>query len=298
MRIHHLNTATMCPVGKRLVNGTGCVLARGRLVCHTLLLETADGLVLVDTGLGLGDVAEPRRLGRQWVFQASPRLDRAETAHDQIVALGHAVSDVRHIVLTHLDLDHAGGIPDFPRATIHVHAREHAAAITRTIPARPWRYIEGHFAHGPAWRTWDDGGERWFGFEGVRALDDRNPDILLVPLPGHTPGHSGIAVRDRDRWLLHAGDAYFFHTQLDTPPVPPPLGLRIFQRRADTDRAARIANQERLRALKAAHGEQIAIFNGHDPFDFEAASAATAARGPAYSSSSISSSSSIVPSSP
>ena len=112
------------------------------------------------------NMAEPRRLGRQWVLQASPRLDRAETAHDQIVALGHSVDDVRHIVLTHLDLDHAGGIPDFPRARIHVHAREHAAAITRTIPTRPGHHIEGHFARAPNWRTWDDGGERWFGFEG------------------------------------------------------------------------------------------------------------------------------------
>jgi glyoxylase-like metal-dependent hydrolase (beta-lactamase superfamily II) len=285
MRIHHLNTATMCPVGKKLVNGSGGLFARGRLVCHTLLLETADGLILVDTGLGLGDVAAPRRLGRTWLRQARPRLDAAETAAAQVEALGFSVDDVRHIALTHLDLDHAGGVPDFPAATIHVHRREHAAAVAHTIPARPWRYIDGHWAHGPRWRLWDDGGEAWFGFEGVRALDERDPDILLVPLPGHTPGHSGIAVRDGDRWLLHAGDAYFFHTQIDTPPVAPPLGLRYFQRRADTDRAARVANQERLRVLREAHGDRITIFNGHDPFDFDAAVAATALGGRSSSSS-------------
>ncbi|MFD0510570.1 MBL fold metallo-hydrolase [Streptomyces aureus] len=33
-----------------------------------------------------------------------------------MTGLGYAVDDVRHIVLTHLDLDHAGGLPDFPRA--------------------------------------------------------------------------------------------------------------------------------------------------------------------------------------
>jgi glyoxylase-like metal-dependent hydrolase (beta-lactamase superfamily II) len=240
-------------------------------------------------------VADPRRLGRPWRWQAAPRLDAAETAAAQIEALGFARRDVRHVVLTHLDLDHAGGVPDFPDATIHVHAREHAAAVTRTIPTRPWRYIDGHWAHGPRWRTWDDGGETWLGLTGVRALDVRNPDILLVPLPGHTPGHSGIAVRAGDRWLLHAGDAYFFHTQLDTPPVPPPLGLRFFQRRADTDRAARVANQDRLRVLKARHGDRVTIFNGHDPVELDRARAAAPA---AYSSSSSSSSLSIVPSSP
>src|SRR5207245_5655496 len=47
---------------------------------------------------------------------------------------------------------------------------------------------------------------------------DREPDILMIPLPGHTLGHCGIAVRAKDKWLLHAGDAYFFHGQLLAKP--------------------------------------------------------------------------------
>ncbi len=90
----------------------------------------------------------------------------------------------------------------------------------------------------------------------------------MIPLPGHTPGHCGIAVRGKDKWLLHAGDSYFFHGQLQAS-ARMPLVLGFFQRRADMDRDARLANQERLRALKATHGNEVTIFNSHDPVDYE-----------------------------
>lgn len=272
MRIHHLNTGTMCPVSARLVNGRGPLFGRGRMVCHTLLVETPrDGLVLVETGLGTGDLADPAKLGTGWLRTAAPRLDPDETALAQVRRLGHAPADVRHIVVTHLDLDHAGGIPDFPAARVHVHRREHEAAMARTGPRAAWRYVTDHWEHGPIWQLHDDGGDRWFGFDGVRPVLG-GPDLLLVPLPGHTAGHSGVAVRAGDRWLLHAGDAYFFHRQIETPPSAP-LALRLFQRRADTDRRLRVANQERLRALKADHGDQVTIINSHDAVHFEHAAA-------------------------
>ena len=68
--------------------------------------------------------------------------------------------------------------------------------------------------------------------------------------------------------LLHAGDAYFFHGQMQASPKMP-LVLGMFQRRADMDRAMRIQNQERLRTLKANHGDAVTIFNSHDPVDYE-----------------------------
>jgi len=268
MRIHHLNTGTMCPIGRRLVNGTGSIFQRACMVCHCLLIETDHGLALVDTGLGLDDIAAPQRLGRRWVRQTSPRLDPAETALQQIKALGYSPGDVRHLLLTHLDRDHAGGIADFPGAKVHVHRREHEMAVLGQ-PAPPrGRYISEQWQHGPDWKFYGEGGEDWFGFKGVRALGDREPDILMIPLPGHTPGHCGIAVRGKDKWLLHAGDSYFFHGQL-LAQATMPLVLGLFQRRADIDRAARIANQERLQTLKANHGHEVLIFNSHDPVDYE-----------------------------
>lgn len=269
MHVHHMNTATLCPRGERLIQGRGGLLQRGRMVCHVLLLESSRGLVLVDTGLGLRDIEEPQRLGRRWLRLASPRLDRAETAHSQLRALGFSPADVRHILLTHLDRDHAGGLADFPRATVHVDRLEYDAAVAGRIPVRPNRYVNAHWQHGPAWQFYGDGGEDWFGFRGVRPLAPDEPDIAVIPLYGHTPGHRGIAVRLGDRWLLHAGDAYYFHGEIETPARAAPLALRFFQRRADTDRAARIANIERLRALNAQCGAALQIFNSHDAADYD-----------------------------
>jgi glyoxylase-like metal-dependent hydrolase (beta-lactamase superfamily II) len=269
MHVHHLNAGTLCPVSARLVNGRGRLFERARLVCHVLLLETHDGLVLVDTGLGVDDIAHPHRLGERWLRNAAPRLLLAETALEQVKALGFSATDVRHILLTHLDRDHAGGIADFPLAKVHLHVREHQAAITGELPVRKGRYLASQWNASSQWVLYGEAGEDWFGFQGVRALDERNPDVLVIPLPGHTPGHCGVAVRTPDKWLLHAGDSYFFHGQIQTPPLPTPLALGLFQRRADTDQALRVANQERLRVLHAQHGTEVSIFNSHDPQEYD-----------------------------
>jgi len=269
MRVHHLNTATMCPPGARFINGRGSPFRAGRLVCHVLLVELRDGLALVDGGLGLGDIADPARLGRRWVRQVRPRLDPSETAFEQVRALGFAPEDVRHIVLTHFDLDHAGCVPDFPWATVHVHANELAAAHAQASGAARPRYIPAQLPSEARVRSYTAGGERWRGFDGVRPLDDREPDLLLVPLHGHTPGHCGIAVRGEDRWWFHAGDSYFFHGQMEAEPWSPWV-LRYFQRKVDSDRAAREHNQARVRELALGHSD-VSVFCAHDPVELDRA---------------------------
>ena len=268
MKIHHLNTGTMCPMGRRLVNGTGSLFQRARMVCHCLLIETHDGLALVDTGIGLGDIATPERLGKRWLRQTAPKLDPAETAVQQVRALGYSPHDVRHVLLTHLDRDHAGGVPDFPDAAIHVHRAEYDMAVLRKPAPPKGRYVTEQWGHGPSWTFYGETGEDWFGFRGVRALGDKDPDILMIPLAGHTSGHCGIAVRAGDSWLLHAGDSYFHHGQLDASPRAP-LMLRYFQRKVDMNSNARIANQARLRELKLNQAGRVTIFNSHDPVDYE-----------------------------
>src|SRR3954465_9487735 len=130
----------------------------------------------------------PPRPGPKGVRQTTPRLDPAETALRQVEALGYSKSDVRHLLLTHLDRDHAGGIPDFPNAKVHVHRREYDMAVARRTPAPKGRYITDQWKHGPQWTFYGEGGEDWFGFKGVRGFGDREPDILMVPLPGRLMG--------------------------------------------------------------------------------------------------------------
>ncbi|WP_405753678.1 MBL fold metallo-hydrolase [Streptomyces sp. NBC_00144] len=279
MRIHHLNCGTMQPVGGRLINGNRLPFRTARMICHCLLIETDQGLVLVDTGIGLRDIADPRRsLGREFLFLTRPRLDLAETAVRQVTGLGYSADDVRHIILTHLDLDHAGGLPDFPKAKVHLHATEHRAAMGTTARAERFRYRAGQLAHGPDWVTYDPtGGDRWFGFEAVRQLRGISADIALIPLPGHTRGHAGVAVRRHEgtesatgpQWLLHAGDAYFSPGEIDPLAPRSTPGLALFQTLVQADGPARHRNQARLRELARDHGDQIDIFSAHDPVELD-----------------------------
>ena len=271
LKVHHLNCGSLCPVGGRLFTGRGSILERGSLVCHCLLIETPrDGLVLVDTGFGTPDVADPRgKLGAPFVAVTHPRALLEETAVHQVRRLGFDPSDVRHILVTHLDLDHAGGLVDFPRARVHVYETEYHAAMKPTLRDSQ-RYKAHQWAHGPAWALYPTAaGEPWFGFPCVRALDGLPPEILLVPLPGHSRGHSVIAVEASDGWLLHAGDAYFFRGEIHENDPPCPAGLRLFQSLVEADHAQRTANQRRLRELERAHGSEVRIFCAHDPVELE-----------------------------
>jgi glyoxylase-like metal-dependent hydrolase (beta-lactamase superfamily II) len=260
----------MCPPGGRLVSGNGGYAERAKMVCHCLLVETErDGLVLVDTGFGLEDV------GRMWqrhgaiVALLSPRCDPEETAIRQVEALGFRRSDVRNVVVTHLDLDHAGGLPDFPDATVHLLAAEKTAALApRTLLERR-RYFAPHFSHGPRWETYEARGERWKGFECVRELRGLPPEILLVPLGGHSRGHAAVAVDAGGGWLLHCGDAYFNHAEIDTVRRSCPAGLAAFQRIVAVDDRLRVENQRRIRDLARAEGTAVRIFCAHDPVELE-----------------------------
>ena len=270
--VHHLDCGSMCPRAGRLVGGDRW-LSRGRMVCHCLLIETdRDGLVLVETGFGTADCADPSRLPRAFRAMVSPRLDPAETARAHVLALGYQPGDVRHVVVTHLDLDHAGGLPDFPWATVHVHRFEHAAAMRRADVNSRARYQPTCWEHGPRWATYEADGDRWMGLPAVRRLDGLHADLALVPLLGHTRGHSAVAVQRGSRWLLHAGDAYFHRDEL-TPAAKVPPGLRLLAEVDQVDRAARLASVDALRQLRAQRTD-IDIVCAHDPVELDRAATA------------------------
>lgn len=273
MRIHHLNCGSMCPLGRRLLNGEGGWTAPAHLCCHCLLIESRHGLILVDTGLGTRDVTHPKSLGRLFNGLVRPRLQMSETAVHQIRELGLDPREVRHIVPTHLDLDHVGGMADFPQAQVHVYSMELDAALTRASLHEKSRYKPQQWAHGRQWVRHDLNGEKWFGMDSVQAVPDSDDEVLLVPLAGHTRGHCGVAVRTDSGWLLHCGDAYFYRGELDDEPNCP-IGLRFFQWLVAMDNGKRLANQRRLRRLKDRFGDDITMTSSHDPVELALMSSA------------------------
>jgi glyoxylase-like metal-dependent hydrolase (beta-lactamase superfamily II) len=252
MRVHHLNCGTMRPLG-------GPVLG-----CHCLLLEAEGGLVLVDTGFGTADVAHPRRrLSGLLRRIAGVRLDRMDTAVEQVKELGFRPKDVRHIVLTHLDFDHAGGIADFPGATVHVLAAEAAAARRRAGFWARRRYRPVQWRAVARWQEYRPDGEPWFGFEATRPLAGLPVEIALVALPGHSAGHAGVAIRTGEGWLLHAGDALFDQAEFSDHPHRP-ARLALYRRLLQANGAARRRIRARLRDLAANARAEVRIICAHD----------------------------------
>ena len=265
MKVHHLNCATMCPLGGPLLSGS--LTRAARVICHCLLIETDEGLVLVDTGLGLEHMRSPwSRLGASFMLGIRPLLMPQETAIYQIKERGFSPADVRHIVLTHLDTDHAGALADFPRAKVHVFNSEYEAATRPYHNSEMFRYSPALWAHNPDWVRYLPRKETWLGFESVRDLQGLPPDILLVPLPGHTRGHCAVAVETTEGWLLHAGDAYYHDSEKTSRPACPPA-LEFLQTLMEVDREKRLSNQARLRELNATRPD-IKIFCAHDAQEF------------------------------
>ena len=174
------------------------------LPVNAFLIEHAGGLCLFDTG------QTARAAAPGWFPRWHPffRLSRFElTPADEVTpalrALGFEASAVDTVVLSHLHTDHVGGLDAVTQARVIVNRPEWNRAIgTRgrirgylpekwPAPLAPTLIdIEGPPV-GPFPASFDLGG------------DGR---MLIVPTPGHTPGHVCLLVRDDARSWLLAGD--------------------------------------------------------------------------------------------
>lgn len=260
MKVHHLNCGTMRPYGTPAI------------VCHVLLVETDNGLVLVDSGHGTQDCADPaRRVGpTRVVFR--PALDPAEAAVRQIERLGFRRDDVRHIVVTHFDMDHIGGIADFPEAQIHVTAAEAFGALRRPALKEKVRFRPAQWAHGPKLVEHQPDGEKWRGFAAAKELSDIAPGIVLVSLPGHTRGHACVAVDAGHRWVLHCGDAFYQVGTIDGQ-SPVPRLLKTIEPMLAFNRKQVLDNHVRLAELYRRQEPDLLMVCAHDATLYEHARA-------------------------
>ena len=262
--IHHLHCGTMCPICAPIYGQKGL---HAKMVCHCLLVETDKGLVLIDTGFGTQDYLHPQtRLGRLFSKMSAIQFDFTLTAVAQIQQLGFQPSDVKHILVSHLDLDHAGGISDFPQATIHILSSEYNAAQKLSMMNK-LRYRPQQFKNHRHWNFLEPkNGESWFNFHKVQGFHMFNDEILLIPLLGHTTGHCGIAIKQHNGWVFFCGDAYYSHLELD-PNHKLPL-LDKLERLFAENNTARLKTLSEIQRL--AHNEQrIEIICAHDPVELD-----------------------------
>jgi len=271
MHIHHLNCGTSYNLLTPGVYGEGNIFRRIPLITHCLLVETDEGLVLVDTGFGTRDYSNPTLSVRLFIGISFFKRDEEETALRQIIRLGYRPEDVRHIAITHMHLDHVGGLPDFPQAKVHIFADEHQA-ITRPRNIEE-KYVcrKEHWSHNPDWVIHHLGDQQWFGFDQTPPVNLGDIELFLLPLPGHTRGHCGVALRTPDGWLLHCGDSYVYHGDVhpEKPFYPPWHKTALTLIKPIKAFRALGKHSPRLRALLRDHGDEVRIFCSHDPYELK-----------------------------
>lgn len=263
--IHHLHCGTMCPVCAPLFGQKGL---HAKVVCHCLLVETDQGLVLIDTGLGIQDHLHPQaRLGSFAARFGRIEHDLELTAIAQIQRLGFSPQDVKHILVSHLDFDHAGGISDFPHATVHVLSTEYNATQSFFSLKNKARYKTQQFKQHRYWNFIEpEQGEAWFNLHQVQGFRLFQDEILMIPLLGHSKGHCGIAIKQQDGWVFFCGDAYFSHLQLN--PQNKLRTLAKLERIFAENNAMRLDNLHKIQQL-AQSQKNIEIICAHDPVELE-----------------------------
>jgi glyoxylase-like metal-dependent hydrolase (beta-lactamase superfamily II) len=172
---------------------------------YTWAIEHPEGVIVVDTGSNAGLKSLPR-----WhpYFQFCVRFDiePEQELGPQLRSRGISARDVRTVVLTHMHIDHDGGVAHFPHSRIVASGEEIAAArgisgaILGYLPTRWPKWFD------PEPLVWQPSPYGPFEYS---ARITKAGDVIAVPTPGHTAGHLSVIASDGDEQIMLAGDASY-----------------------------------------------------------------------------------------
>jgi glyoxylase-like metal-dependent hydrolase (beta-lactamase superfamily II) len=173
-------------------------------------IEHPEGVIVVDTGSAAHLKSLPA-----WhpYFQLSVRFDiePEQEVGPQLRSLGIGPRDVKTVVLTHLHVDHDGGLAHFPNSRILASGDEFArtAGISGLIQGYlPNRWPKWFDPQPLAWEA-----SRCGPFACSARITDAG-DVIAVPTPGHTPSHISVIVNDGNEQIVLAGDASYLESTM------------------------------------------------------------------------------------
>jgi glyoxylase-like metal-dependent hydrolase (beta-lactamase superfamily II) len=172
------------------------------------------GAILIDTGLHpvcQQDVAA--NMGRAGRLLYEVRMDHDQPLRFQLPQRGVRIADIRYVILTHLHIDHASAVVEFPEATFLVDRREWAAAASGGTRQG---YHHRQFDHAFEWRVLEYDRDRVESFAGFgRTLDlFGDGSLRVLCTPGHTLGHQSVLLRTGTGEVLVVGDAAYTEREL------------------------------------------------------------------------------------
>lgn len=182
-----------------------------------LIRHPKAGPILVDTGLHPSIASDPREnLGRFGTWLCRPEMEPGSDLAAQLRDRDIAPSQVRLVLLTHLHVDHASGIADFPEATFIVTAAEWKEATSGLLPIlKGYRRQQYDYAFDFRTISFDGDGVSSYATFG-RTIDlFGDGSVRLASTPGHSAGHQSVILRLKERDMVIAGDALFREAQLE-----------------------------------------------------------------------------------
>lgn len=190
----------------------------------SVLIERDHDLVLFDTGIGT-HIEQEMRPPIYWgnlFFHRCVMRTRFNPQHDALVhqlpRFGFKPSDVKHVIISHLHWDHAGGMRDFPQAHFIVGRREwNFASGLSGVPLLKNAFIKEQFCEAGLDIELIEADPRK-PFKNFQASYDLFGDgsLVLVDLPGHSPGLMGLYLTmPSGRRFFFSADTFYFPEGLE-----------------------------------------------------------------------------------